>query len=140
MNDSLCLCRLLQSCAALCDREMNGVLEELGISHCQSTMLMQIGSEGPLAMSVLSRKLCCHKSNVTQVVEGLVKKELIDRGASASDRRVCTLALTAKGRAIAEKAKILLEERAREQVSCLAPQDLATLSRILRTIHEARKD
>ncbi len=112
MDTCLCLCELLKASAAACERELNEALADIGISHCQASVLVKITDGGSQTMSAISKELCCHKSNVTQVVDGLVAKGLIARKNSKTDRRVCTLVLTKKGKALSAKAQVLLKHRA----------------------------
>ena len=132
MNDFLCLCGLLKASAAACERELNEAIVEMGISHCQAMILIKISDSDGMTMSAISKELCCHKSNVTQVVDGLASKELIERQISKEDRRLCILTLTKKGIALSAKAKVLLEHRAEKCFSKLPRKDLETLESILK--------
>ena len=132
MDDSLCLCQLLKALAATCERELNNALAELQSSHCQANVLLKIFEGGTRTMYAVSKQLCCHKSNVTQVVDGLVAKGLIERKNSDVDRRVCSLVLTKKGVAISAKAHVLLRHRAEKCIDSLSTKDRAVLAKILR--------
>ncbi len=132
MNDSLCLCELIKSLAAVCERRLNDALTDLGITHCQASVLVKILDGASQTMSSVSKELSCHKSNVTQVVDGLAAKGLIERKNSQTDRRVCTLILTKKGRAISAKAQVLLKHRAELCVDALDARDQMLLMKILR--------
>ncbi len=131
MDTCLCLCELLKASAAACERELNEALADIGISHCQASILVKILNGGPLTMSAISKELCCHKSNVTQVVDGLAAKDLIERIASKEDRRVCTLSLTRKGKAISAKAESMLCTRAKTCVGCLSAKEQTALAKLL---------
>jgi DNA-binding MarR family transcriptional regulator len=139
MNDSLCLCALLKSVAGSCERALNDVAMTLGVSHCQATVLVHL-SQGPKMMSALGRELCCHKSNVTQVVDGLVKKKLVKRAHSATDRRIHTLTLTTQGATIARKALRILDKRASAALTCLSATECRTLQTILTRLLEHQRD
>lgn len=97
MNDCLSVCNLLKAAAACCERQLNDSLSELDISYCQATILLKL-SAGSVSMSALSKELCCHKSNITQIVGGLEKRGLIARLSPKNDRRVSQLSLTPKGK------------------------------------------
>lgn len=56
-------------------------------------------SEKPLKMSALSAMLLVSNGNASTVVDRLEKDGLVERGASADDRRVVTVKLTDEGRA-----------------------------------------
>ena len=131
MDDSLCLCHLLKAAAAVMERELNDALSDLGISNCQASVLVNLLRSGPLAMSAVSRELCCHKSNVTQVVDGLASKGLVSRIGSEEDRRVSMLSLTAKGKALAAKAESVLGSRAHMCVECFTPKERVQFAKLL---------
>lgn len=116
MDDCLAVCNQLKAAASCCERELNDSLSELDVSHCQATILQKV-SESPVSMSDLSKAMCCHKSNVTQVVGGLLKKGLLQRNFSKTDRRVSELKLTPKGKAVALKLHQMLHNRA---CSCMS--------------------
>lgn len=97
MDDCLSVCNQIRAVAARLERDLNESLSGLDVSHCQSLILMRTAEE-PVCMLALSKILCCHKSNVTQVVDGLVKKGLIERIPSEIDRRMCELRLTSRGK------------------------------------------
>lgn len=123
MDNCLCLCELLKAASAACERDLNNALSAIGISHCQASILVKLQSSGPFTMSAVSKELCCHKSNVTQVVDGLAARGLIERKTSREDRRVSVLTLTAKGRALGAKAQTALAERARGCVGCFSVKE-----------------
>ncbi len=116
MDDCLAVCNHLKAAASCCERELNDALSTLDISHCQATILQKVGAS-PVSMSELSKAMCCHKSNVTQVVGGLLKKGFLQRSFLKTDRRVSELKLTPKGKTVAAKLHRILHERA---CSCMS--------------------
>ncbi len=131
MDNYLSLCGLLKAVAATCERELNEALADLGISHCQASILAQISKSGPVTMSAVSKELCCHKSNVTQVVDGLVAKDLLERVASKEDRRMSTLVLTRKGKVVAAKSLTILTKAARECMGLFSTTERQSLKKLL---------
>ncbi|MSR67656.1 MarR family transcriptional regulator [Candidatus Peribacteria bacterium] len=138
MDDSLCLCSSLKAAAACCERELNDALSEFDISHCQAMILQKI-AEGKISMSTMSKEMCCHKSNVTQVVSGLEKKELITRSLQENDRRVSSLVLTRKGAVAHAELKGLLGVRAKECMNVFTPVERRTLSELLKKYVEKHR-
>ncbi len=131
MDDCLCVCELLKAAASVSERKLNEALSVLDISHCQAQIMLKIHKE-PVSMSVLSRALCCHKSNITQVVDGLVKKGLIDRISSSTDRRVCELKLTTKGKKVCAEMEDVLKKQANVCMKIFSPTEKQTLADLLR--------
>jgi DNA-binding MarR family transcriptional regulator len=130
MDDSLCLCNTLKAAAACCERELNDALTAFDISHCQAMILLKIG-EGKVSMSDMSREMCCHKSNITQVVAGLEKKDLMSRSLRETDRRVSELVLTAKGVDVHAQLKGLLNVRAKNCMSVFTADEKRMLGILL---------
>lgn len=130
MDDSLCLCSSLKAAAACCERELNDALSEFDISHCQAMILARIG-EGKISMSDMSREMCCHKSNITQVVAGLEKKQLLTRALQTRDRRMTELLLTPKGKAAAARLHELLCRRATDCMSVFTKEERRTFGELL---------
>lgn len=130
MNDCLSVCNLLKAAASCCERELNDALSALDVSHCQATILIRVG-ETSSSMSSLSKAMCCHKSNVTQVVGGLLKKGLIQRAARKTDKRVSELKLTPKGKGVAAKLKGVLCGRACDCMSIFSPGEKKAFAELL---------
>jgi DNA-binding MarR family transcriptional regulator len=62
-------------------------------------------SEGPRAMSALSRELGVSLSSLTQIADRLERARLVKRTAAEEDRRVRCLQLTARGAAMMRKRR-----------------------------------
>lgn len=131
MDDCLSVCNLLKAAAACCERQLNDALSDMDISHCQATILLQV-TEKPVSMSELSKAMCCHKSNITQVVGGLTKKKLIERSSPKDDRRVSHLKLTAQGRAACAKLEVVLCGSATECMSVFSAKEKQTFAELLK--------
>lgn len=138
MDDSLCLCSSLKAAAACCERELNDALSEFDISHCQAMILLKIG-DGKISMSDMSREMCCHKSNVTQVVSGLMKKGLFTRSLMESDHRIAELLLTPKGRAASVRLRELLSSRADDCMGIFTKEERRIFAELLRKYIEKHR-
>ncbi|WP_234042209.1 MarR family winged helix-turn-helix transcriptional regulator [Streptomyces marianii] len=57
---------------------------------------------GPAAMRALADTMTCDASNMTGIIDRLEKRGLVRREASASDRRVKTVVLTAEGERVTD--------------------------------------
>lgn len=131
MDHCLCVCELLKAASALSERKLNEVLATLGVSHCQAQILCHVQA-APVSMSTLSKALCCHKSNITQVVDGLAQKGFIERVPSLTDKRVCALKLTVKGRKACALIEKVLHRKATECMKVFTPKEKQTLADLLR--------
>lgn len=138
MNDCLSVCNLLKAAASCCERELNESLSTHDVSHCQATILLKLNTE-PVSMSVLSKEMCCHKSNVTQVVAGLEKKGLVERTETPTDKRVIHLKLTSKGRNIAGTMKGVLCTRADECMGVFSTAEKKIFTELLQKYVEKHR-
>jgi DNA-binding MarR family transcriptional regulator len=73
-----------------------------GISFAQFRLLRMLSLGGPMPSSRLAATLGLSPASVTQMLDGLERRGLVDRSRSEHDRRVVTVALTAEGRRRAE--------------------------------------
>jgi|GEM_PF-3364220 len=139
MDDCLSVCNLLKAAAACCERQLNDSLSDLEISHCQATIMLKLLA-GPVSMSALSKEMCCHKSNITQIVGGLVKKGCIERASLENDKRVTQLTLTTKGRSAARGLKGVLCGRATDCMGVFSASEKKTFATLLKKYIEKHRD
>lgn len=73
------------------------------LSLAQIKALVAIGKAGEPSVGVMAKKLNIGLSAASQIVERLVKADLVERHAHPSDRRIIQLRLTAQGTAMFER-------------------------------------
>jgi MarR family transcriptional regulator, organic hydroperoxide resistance regulator len=95
------------------------VWAELDLTPAQARLLQDLEPKHPVPMTELASTLSCDASNITGLVDKLEARGLIERTASATDRRVKMIAVTKPG---AELRARLLERLSHP------PGFLATLS------------
>lgn len=122
MEHRRCIIELLRIANALTERACTDAFHGLNIGHCQAQILRRL-RHAPASMSSLSRALCCHKSNITQVIEHLVDGACIERMASPHDRRMVMLRLTPKGRAMCTRVERALSAQAAASMSVFSSSD-----------------
>ncbi len=106
------------------------VIGELGLSFQQSMALMRLEAGQALPMSALAHALQCDNSNVTGIVDRLEAAGLAERRADPRDRRVKTVALTAKG----EEIRAMVAMRAGQpppELAALPEEDAIVLRDLL---------
>lgn len=82
-------------------------------------------------MSKLGEALCCHKSNITQLVDLLTEKNMIERCSSGEDRRVQCVKLTSEGKKLMEKIHRALEKNAHGCLEALENSEQQQLVKLL---------
>ena len=93
--------------------------------------LLTLDPETPQSMSTLAGGWGCDASNVTWLVDRLEEHGLVERRPHPTDRRVRTVALTAKGVQVREQVESMIHEPP-ESIAALSPSDLQALCRVLR--------
>jgi len=72
------------------------------LSAAQAKALRHLAVTGPLAMRDLASRMRCDASNITGIIDRLEERGLVVRQATAADRRVKSLVVTADGRRLAD--------------------------------------
>ena len=74
-----------------------------GVSMAQITVLMMLYYDGATTILAIRQSMFGSRSAITQLVEKLVRLNLVDRSESLEDRRVKVVRLTEKGRSLVEE-------------------------------------
>lgn len=107
---------------------------EYGLTVGPMRTLMSLDASEPQPMRALAETWKCDASNVTWLVDRLEERQLVERRASPTDRRVKTVALTPEGEAL--KAELLARMyEPPPELESLPAADLRALRRILRKLH-----
>ncbi len=120
MDSCLGLCNAIRCEANTLDREFNAALSGEEVSHCQAMVLLELGG-GTDSASDLSKTLHCSCGNISQILDLLAAKSMVERQPSAEDRRRSRIVLTAKGRKLYQQAKRALGARAEHCCSVFTP-------------------
>ncbi|MBC7299981.1 MAG: MarR family transcriptional regulator [Nocardia sp.] len=91
---------------------------------------------GPVAMRALAETLGCDASNVTGIINRLEKRGLVRREASAADRRVTTLVITAEGERVTDAIRAKMRAT-RDGLNELSAQDRDRLYTLLERVFVA---
>ena len=77
-----------------------GIAEANNITMIQALTLCLLEPDQPVPMKALATFMSCDPSNITGIVEQLVKEKLVVREEALYDRRIKTVTLTEKGLAL----------------------------------------
>ena len=102
------------------------ILGEFGLTLGDFRALAVLEPDAPQPMGVLAHAWECDASNVTWMVDRLEERDLVERRAVPTDRRVKAIVLTPRG----EKMKSQLFERLHEPPVDFLSLDRATLEEI----------
>ena len=94
-----------------------------GLSLPQFIMLRAL-RHGPLSAGTLAQRFGVSRPTITRTVDGLVKKNLIERQVDTEDRRVAMISLTVAGRILHEATEAAAEHQLASLLKHLAPERL----------------
>jgi DNA-binding MarR family transcriptional regulator len=113
--------------------DLGGVSGNLSRLHLA---LMRMLGEGNLPVSEIARRLVIPKSQMTRLVDKLVKLDIVERQPDTRDRRVINISLTDHGEILLKKYRQLVRQNIRNKLSCLTPGELADLSMALEKLKD----
>jgi DNA-binding MarR family transcriptional regulator len=102
------LARRLMSVSIWTGRYLDARFEALGLTPAVARALLQLEPEAPIPTRQLADRLCCDPSNVTAFVDRLEESGLVARRVDPGDRRVKTLAMTARGRRVRSRMNTII--------------------------------
>ena len=126
-----------------CQERMQYQCERFGLPDAEFRCLMLFGQERYLTAKGIALKMNVVKSRVSKIIEGLLKKKLIQRIKDPEDSRVSLLSLTAKGNKKLNDINMFLNDVHHQVLLQIAPdQRKAVLTNldILKASMEAVKE
>ena len=118
---------LLQAAGAI-HGSLERSVEPCGLSLAKMGALRILAdADGPVPLGQLACRLCCVKSNVTQLVDRLEGEGLVRRMADPADRRSVLAQITEAGR---QRLREAVDARERAEAALLADLDEAELNRL----------
>ncbi|GJQ37536.1 MAG: MarR family transcriptional regulator [Anaerolineaceae bacterium] len=110
-----------------------------GLSLSHFGILMHLYYRGANDISEMGEHLDITVAAASQLINRLVEEQLVDRAESPKDRRVRQLTLTAKGRALIEKAIEVRNQWIERLPLALSEKQLKTISVSLRDLITAER-
>lgn len=83
----------------------------LGVTGAQLFVLRALARTKPLSLNEVAARTHTHQSTVSVVVKRLVAQKLVRRTTSVADARNLELSLTARGRAVLQRAPLAAQDR-----------------------------
>ena len=100
---------------------------EVGLSMSEARCLATVGSFEPMSVMDLADKGNLNKGQASRAAQVLVDKGLVAKKDNPNDARGVALSLTPKGRKLWAPTMQLIETRNQQILSCLSPEEQATL-------------
>jgi len=109
-------------------------IEDTGLCASDFGVLETLLHKGPLPVNVLGKKQLLTTGSITQAVDRLARRGLVERKDHPHDRRVRIVELTSEGRRVIEPAFARHVADLEEVVSVLAPEERGLLVDLLRKV------
>ncbi len=107
------------------------------VTLVQYRAMVLLAARGPLNVGVLADALDVHQSTATRLCDRLVKRGLVDRVHSTSNRREVIISLTRAGRALLRSVTAKRRAELDRILARLAPQQRATVNEAFALFAEA---
>ncbi len=98
--------------------------------------IMEILNEKDMTVTELTKMTSMSKSQMTAVIDKLVKLEVLERHPDEKDRRVINIVLTEHGRIILREVRRKIKHNIKQMLSSLTPEELSNMSSALKTLKE----
>ena len=109
-------------------------LSALEITGIQYTVLTVIGRADGISSADLSRRFYVTPQAMNELTGLLLARELIARKVSSANRRILSMTLTAKGRALVQKCNTVADRVEREVFAALSADEYGALRRLVRSV------
>lgn len=109
-------------------------LRESGLGDSDFRVLEVLLHKGAMPVNAIGPKVFLTPGSISTAVDRLHTRKLVTRVGSGTDRRVRVVDLTAKGRALIEKAFTLHAEKMEDLARVLTPSERAALIAALKKI------
>lgn len=122
----------LKRCYQALRRSVDQELRQYGLTLSQRDVLLTLYQDGPLHQGTLRDRLGLEQSSVSRLVDGLVRRGLVELRAGNEDRRVRIAALTDAGRDLLLQTPGSSELAGQSMVADLSADELLALVHLLR--------
>ena len=102
-------------------------MQPYGLTTLQYTTLSILGRRGELSNAQLARRAYMTPQSMSEVIEALEQKGLVERTPHPNHRRVFPAALTQKGRKVLEACDAAVDELEHEMLGELTPHQVKSL-------------
>jgi DNA-binding MarR family transcriptional regulator len=119
------------------EARVEGALSDKGLSLAKLGVLNHLVESGqPLTLGELAGRICCVKSNMTQLIDRLEADGLVARVDHPADRRSVHAVITAEGRHRYAAGARILQEQERELLKGFKAAQLKNASALLEQLGE----
>jgi DNA-binding MarR family transcriptional regulator len=110
-----------------CQERMQYQSEKFDLPDAELRCLLLFGNERYLTSTGIAQKMNLVKSRISKIVDGLIKKDLIQRIKDPEDSRISLLSLTPPGQKKLDEIRSFLEQTHHQVLRQMAPEQRKTL-------------
>jgi DNA-binding MarR family transcriptional regulator len=110
-----------------CQERMQYQSEKFDLPDAELRCLLLFGNERYLTSTGIAQKMNLVKSRISKIVDGLIKKDLIQRVKDPEDSRISLLSLTPAGQKKLDEIRNFLEQTHHQVLRQIAPEQRNTL-------------
>jgi DNA-binding MarR family transcriptional regulator len=129
----LALLRTVRVHRTAVSRQLESLELPVGMTGARYTLLMTLyfSRENLLAQNEISRELNVSRTNITNLIDGLERDDLVERVPNPADRRVSYAQLTDRGRAVCEELMPTMTELMEDATRDFSTDERAQLKALL---------
>lgn len=129
--------QLLVVTTAITQKTSGIYAEKLGITIAEARVIMVVHSFGPVVSTFEVADLTkMDKAKISRAIKQLTAVGILQRDANAEDKRLITLALTAKGEELRKRLVDIMQDIEKDVFASLSTNEKSDLARLLRKIIE----
>ena len=118
-------------------RAVNDQMTGCGLSMARTKVLMRLREQGPTRQSALASAFELSPHSITDMVDALERRGLVERQPDPTDRRAKLVAITDAGEAGLDVANATRERLLKQIFGALSETDRATFLRLLDSLDKA---
>ena len=118
-------------------RAVNDEMSRSGLSMARTKVLRRLQEQGPARQSVLAADFELSPHSISDIVDGLERQGLAERGPDPADRRAKLVTITDAGQSALDVANVTRERLLTQIFGTLTQDDRATFLRLLSHLDEA---
>jgi DNA-binding MarR family transcriptional regulator len=114
--------------------EHEGALKDISRHHMD--IMGMLYQSGILPVSEIGRRLLISRSQMTHLIDKLIRLGMVERLPDKADRRIINIKLTGGGKIALRETRGRIRENIRRKLSCLKDDELEALSISLRKLRD----
>lgn len=104
------------------------IIKGLPLPPSHIKVIFYLAHHNKPSVSSIANYLSISKSNMTPIIDKLIKEDFVARFDDPNDRRIIRITLTNKGNEFLKQQQLKFKETLTEKISCLTSEELSKLS------------